>query len=251
MTRPRNPFYSHLFLPLSFLGGLLFFSCSAEPQEPRPDESTLPIPGNQGKIAISSVTDVSLTLNWIRASDAYTLRDALEYLVYQSTSPNIDTVTNMETNGTPLGAFAPFTIATLNVSGLTPSVTYYFNIIVRNSTGGKAAYTMQMLDAAPLVGGGGAITATIPAAGQVNLLWTQATDFVTPQPVLQYIVYQSTLANLTTVAQILANGTAASAYSAGIGSLTLTKSVSTTVYYWNIIVKDAAGNMSAYTQTMK
>ena len=232
-------------------GTLIQIGCTTEPAFPRPDESTLPVPGNQGKISISSVTDVSLTLNWIRASDIYTLREALEYLVYQSTSPNIDTVETMEANGTPLGGYATFTTAMLNVTGLTPSTTYYFNIIVRNSTGGKAAYAMQMLDAAPLAGGGGAISATIPVAGQVNLVWTQATDFITPQPFLQYMVYQSTLANLTTVAQVLANGTAVSVYTAGIGTLTLIKPVAATAYYWNVIAKDAAGNMTAYTQVLK
>ncbi|WP_240421852.1 fibronectin type III domain-containing protein, partial [Paenibacillus periandrae] len=70
--------------------------------------------------------------------------------VYQSSSNNLDTVANIETNGTAVGSYTA-DIGTYSVTGLTESTTYYFNVIVKDEAGNKTAYTTKQVttDAAP------------------------------------------------------------------------------------------------------
>jgi len=94
-----------------------------------------------GTLTPSSLTFSSAGLSWAKATDDITPGCKLEYLVYRSDSPNISTVSDMETNGTPDGAFAA-DIATKTVTGLTPGSTYYLNVMVKDQSGNKTAYTM-------------------------------------------------------------------------------------------------------------
>ncbi|MBD2862549.1 S-layer homology domain-containing protein [Paenibacillus oceani] len=94
-----------------------------------------------GTLTPSSLTFSSAGLSWAKATDDITPDCKLEYLVYRSDSPNISTVSDMETNGTAEGAFAA-DIATKTVTGLTPGSTYYFNVMVKDQSGNKTAYTM-------------------------------------------------------------------------------------------------------------
>lgn len=105
-----------------------------------------PVPGNGGVITSVSNPDTTLTLNWTKASDNYTAEADLTYFVYRSDSNNIDTVQNTEDNGTLLNIGGAADINTYNVSGLNPGTTYYFNVIVADEAGYKAAYSS--LDAA-------------------------------------------------------------------------------------------------------
>lgn len=89
----------------------------------------------------SSLTFSSAVLSWAKATDDITPDCKLEYLVYRSDSPNISTVSDMETNGTPEGTFAA-DMATKTVTGLTPGSTYYINVMVKDQSGNKTAYTM-------------------------------------------------------------------------------------------------------------
>lgn len=101
---------------------------------------TAATPGNSGTITTAGITATSLTLNWTQATDNVTAQGALQYLAYRSTSNNLGTVVNIETNGTTIGTYSAG-IATVNVTGLTASTTYYFNVIVRDAAGNKAAHT--------------------------------------------------------------------------------------------------------------
>ena len=105
-----------------------------------------PTPGNSGTITSASVASTSLTLNWTAGTDNVSTQETLEYLAYRSTSDNITSAADCEANGTAIGSYAA-NIATKDVTGLSSSTTYYFNVIVRDQAGNKAAYsTLTQLD---------------------------------------------------------------------------------------------------------
>ncbi|MDP1395385.1 S-layer homology domain-containing protein [Lysinibacillus capsici] len=109
---------------------------------------TIDIPNNSpptitnGAITSSNITTSGVQLDWAKASDDITAQEDLEYQVYQSSSNNIDTVSTIELNGTPLGGYTKDSNS-FNVTGLAANTTYYFNIIVKDTNGNKSAYLMQ------------------------------------------------------------------------------------------------------------
>ncbi|OMF09169.1 S-layer homology domain-containing protein, partial [Paenibacillus sp. FSL H7-0331] len=68
----------------------------------------------------------------------------------QSSSNNLDTVANIEANGTVIGSYAA-DLGAFDVTGLTASTAYHFNVIVKDESGNKTAYTSKQVttDAAP------------------------------------------------------------------------------------------------------
>ncbi|MGR7908040.1 S-layer homology domain-containing protein [Lysinibacillus capsici] len=111
---------------------------------------TIDIPNNNpptitnGAITPSNITTSGVQLDWAKASDDITAQEDLEYQVYQSSSNNIDTVSTIELNGTPLGGYTKDSNS-FNVTGLVANTTYYFNVIVKDTDGNKSAYTMQQV----------------------------------------------------------------------------------------------------------
>jgi hypothetical protein len=65
--------------------------------------------------------------------------------VYRSISNNVNTVANCEANGTLLNAGGTQNMTTFNATGLNPATTYYFNVIVADMAGNKAAYVYKEL----------------------------------------------------------------------------------------------------------
>jgi hypothetical protein len=203
---------------------------------------------SDGTIGTTGLTDTDVTLNWTKATDAVSTESALQYQVYRSTSNNIGTVSNIEANGTPVNSYTA-NIATYNAIGLTEGTTYYFNVIVKDEAGNKTAYAMKQVVSlditAPIVSDGTLSTSGITATG-ATLNWSKATDAVSTQGALQYQVYQSGSNNLDTVANIEAHGVAVGSYTANIGTYSVTGLTESTLYYFNVIVKDEAGNKTAY-----
>lgn len=111
---------------------------------------TIDIPNNNpptitnGAITPSNITTSGVQLDWAKASDDITAQEDLEYQVYQSSSNNIDTVSTIELNGTPLDGYIKDSNS-FNVTGLAANTTYYFNIIVKDTDGNKSAYMMQQV----------------------------------------------------------------------------------------------------------
>ncbi len=93
-----------------------------------------------------------------------------------------------------------------------------------------------------------AITASNITATGVQLDWAKASDDLTTQGDLQYRVYQSSSNNIDTVSTIESNGTVlGSGYTKDITSINVIGLTANTTYYFNVIVKDADGNKSAYS----
>ena len=174
-----------------------------------------PIPGNGNPTCtVSNVAETSLTLNWIKATDDTSGPISLQYQAYYHTS-DISSVNDMETIGTPVGSYT-VDINTKPVNGLTSGITYYFNVIVKDEAGNKAAYSSVMqsmpIDTPPTPGNSGTITTSSIGSNTVTLNWTAATDDNDAPSALQYLAYYSTSSSMNSVSDIKANGIPVGSY---------------------------------------
>jgi hypothetical protein len=94
-------------------------------------------------ITTALITDTSLTLSWTKATDNTTAQSNLKYYLYESTLDDIDTVANCAANGTLLNQGGTANIGTYNVTGLTASTPYYFNVVVEDQAGNKSVYMTE------------------------------------------------------------------------------------------------------------
>ena len=93
-----------------------------------------------------------------------------------------------------------------------------------------------------------AITSSTVTASSLTLGWNKSSDTVTSATSLRYFVYHSASNNIGTVADISTNGTLLNSGGAlDISSYTAAGLSSNTTYYFNVLVKDAAGNAAGYT----
>jgi hypothetical protein len=243
-----------LFLFVFFIyGSLTGCGPDPEPSPPGSTDSTAPVPGNGGILAISDVTESSLTLSWTAASDNSTALSDIRYLAYYSESPLMTSVSEIETNGTPAGSYQTG-IESTPVTDLTAETTYYFNVIAKDRKDNKAAYTMKkgIPEITPPVPGAGGITVDIITATTVILSWDAASDTGTIDPSeLLYRVYYSTTNNIDTKNNVLNNGTPAGDWQENNLSLKVSGLNRAGNYYFNVLVKDISGNIAADTMTLE
>jgi autotransporter-associated beta strand protein len=136
---------------------------------------------------------------------------------------------------------SPFT---LNMPGFTSSLA---------ATGTQLNLTATITDVtAPTIGTGAGITAGTTTANSVALSWVAASDDQTLAANLRYFVYQSTSNNMASVSNCEANGTLLnSGGTINMTSYPVTGLTPNTVYYFNVIVSDQAGNKAVYTTATK
>lgn len=105
-------------------------------------DTTGPTAGNSGTITTSGVTSSSITLNWTKATDAVTAQASLQYIVYRSSSNNINNITNAEANGIVQMAYTA-DVNSFVVTGpqITPSTQFYFAVVVKDGAGNKTFYS--------------------------------------------------------------------------------------------------------------
>ena len=104
---------------------------------------------------------------------------------------------------------------------------------------------------APAAGGSGVVTAGDSSTNSVPLSWTAAADDVTAQAGLQYKIVRSSSNNMTTVSDAESNGTIVQDWTANVTSVSASNLSAGTTYYFNVIVKDSAGNKTIYTSVSK
>jgi hypothetical protein len=108
-------------------------------------DSVAPTPGDSGTITQVSYAGTSIDIEWTRGTDNVTAQGDLLYKVVVSENPDIDTVSNAESNGTVKLDWT--TDATSDtISGLTGGTGYYINVLVRDEAGLVSAYTMTSND---------------------------------------------------------------------------------------------------------
>jgi hypothetical protein len=216
-------------------------------------DTSAPTVGNSGTITKSNITGTGLTLDWTKATDSVSSQANLQYLAYYSLNSAMASVANIEANGTAVGTYTA-DINTKAVTGLTSGSTYYFNVIVKDEAGNKAAYSQTsqaMADTtAPTSGNSGTITTASVTETGLTLNWTKATDAGTAQANLQYLAYYSNSSSFDSILEVEA-GTAVGTYTADINTKPVTGLTAGTTYYFNVIVKDEAGNKAVYTKKMQ
>jgi len=201
-------------------------------------------------ITFSNVGSNSLTVSWGAASDNVSASVDLQYkVVMASTGTAIDSVAEVEqVSGANLIQDWAVNLISKNVTGLTEGTTYYFAVLVKDLSGNKALYSPQgqmTLDAsAPAPGY--FLASTDVTATSFNLNWTKASDNVTSVDTLQYLVCSSTnLLDLLTVEGCL-SAQIEQDWTPDISFLNLSGKSYGTVYQFNVLVKDSAGNIRSY-----
>lgn len=204
-------------------------------------------------ISFSNVDNESITVSWGAASDNAVLAANLEYkLVMNTVESAIDTLAEVNAIVDGGNLVMDWTANDLSedINGLDFPETYYFAVLVRDTAGNIAYYSSQeqaTLDAAAPTDGGGLAMVT-PDCGDSTVSWNAATDNVTAQADLEYRVYYSNADNISTVEDIQANGTALGNWTANMTNATLTGLTDGDNYWVNVLVRDEAGNISAYTE---
>lgn len=214
------------------------------------NDTTPPTPGSSGTISAGSITTTSAALTWAAGTDDLTPQASLQYQVYKSQLNNIDTVANAEANGTIVQAYTA-NLTSFSPTGLSPANSYYFNVIIKDGGGNKAAYTSVNVNTlsdttAPVPGNSGTIATSGVNQTSMVLDWTAATDDTTPSASLQYEVCRSGSNNISSVSACKA-ATIIQSYTANLTSLLASGLSRNTTYYFNVLVKDGAGNEALYT----
>jgi uncharacterized delta-60 repeat protein len=80
---------------------------------------------------------------------------------------------------------------------------------------------------------------------QFNLSWTKADDAL-GQENLQYRLFYSETNNITDVAGVTASGTAHTEWISDINTRSVLGLIGAPTFYWNVVVRDQAGNMVTY-----
>ncbi len=233
-----------------FDGVSMSFRTAAAQEEEEDADETAPTVAD-GSVAASNPSTTTMDLAWVAASDDITASADLLYLVSYSETASLDTLADIEANGTAFGVFAAGVTST-TVTGLIQNTAYTFNVVVKDEAGNKAIYTPATGTTQRDTTGGPSITnGTIAASGatmtSIDLAWSAATDDFDAAGDLLYRVYHSTSNDLDSVANIEANGTAFGATAAGLTGTTVTGLSSGTTYFFNVIVEDSDGNKASYT----
>ena len=99
----------------------------------------------------------------------------------------------------------------------------------------------------PVPGGGGTITVVSEGQTIVSISWTEATDDVSMQGSLEYIVYFAESSGIISVEDAVNSGTQSGDWTAGVTSREVSGLTRGTAYWFNVFVRDDAGNTGAYT----
>ena len=208
-----------------------------------------PTPGNSGELTSDGITASSFTVTWGAATDDFSASGELQYKLVWSTTNNISTVSDAQSNGQTALDWSAATLSH-SVTGLSEGAIVFVNVLVRDGSGNMAAYTplsVTTSDAtAPVPGGGGAIGFTNVTATAVTLSWEKATDNGTAQEKLEYRVLRSLSNNITTLTDADTNGTVVKDWTANLTAVIANKLDDALTYYFVVQVRDAAKNRATY-----
>lgn len=202
-----------------------------------------------GTISYTSLSYNSVFLEWSQSTDNVTPQLQLEYKLYRSSSNNISSIEDAETNGTQIFDWSGV-IGQLQ-TGLSPDTTYYYVVLVRDVAGNQSIYpsisiTTTSADTTAPTPGTGIIFSSVTGSS-MTVQWGAATDNVTSQTSLQYKLLQSLSNNMDTVVDAETNGSVVMGFTEGVTNYNVTGLSDSTTYYFSVIVRDSQGNKSLYT----
>ncbi len=101
-----------------------------------------PIPGAAGAVQIESIffPTPRIALSWTKATDNVSIPSNLRYYIYRSTSNNILTAEGCEAYGVLQNTGGTTDIGSYNAAWPGADTAYYFNVVVQDEAGNKAAY---------------------------------------------------------------------------------------------------------------
>ncbi len=197
-------------------------------------------------LIFSHVAISGMTVSWGAATDDTILQEKLSYKLVYSTENNVGTIEEAEAKGTVAMDWTENTL-TRDVTDLGFNVTYYFNVLVKDTNGNKTAYTTesQKTADAPAVGTDLVFSDVTPRS--MTVTWGAATDQETTQEKLQYKLVYSASENISSAADAEANGTTAMDWTAATLTKTITSLTPESTYWFAVLVKDELENVSIYT----
>ena len=230
---------------ICFLSFAVLWGCSSKEETSdgavASTDSKAPTAGDTGTLTASSVTSTGMTISWTAATDETSTADNLSYQLFYSTTNNLDSVANIEANGTTVLDNYTVATTTASVTGLSASTTYYFNVIVQDEKNNKGTYSV--LSQATSASGSGTTTDTTTAApssaptltatagvSQVSLSWTAVTG------ASSYTIYWKNSSGVTTGDTAITGetGTSYTHSSLTYGS----------TYYYSIVAVNSGGSSS-------
>ena len=226
--------------------------------------TTPPTPGASGALTFTGASSSGLTVEWTAATDPASTSSELIYEVYYSTTANsVRSISAIQTALKASGSTKAFSAGkvtgstSLAITSLSASTTYAVNVIVSDPAGNQAAYvegsfsTTSGAPAPPPTVSSGILTIAAVTQTSITLNWSAASDTVTPTASLQYGVYYSLSNNLDSISDTQTNGTLVGAYTAAMVTKTVTGLTLATTYYFQVLVRNEAGDYSMYTTTSK
>ena len=213
---------------------------------------TAPEPGSSGTLTTTDTAVDGFTVNWTKATDNDAAQAELQYRVFYSFTSDIDTVSNINTNGVAATDWVT-DVDTAEITSLTDATQYWANVLVRDvaSPANEAAYAMVTTwtadGTAPTPGNSGTITTGTITQTSIVANWTQGSDNFTSPVALEYQVFGSPANNITTYGDALANGIEiTSGWTAAIDTIEATGLSADTTYWLNVFIRDEAGNIAPY-----
>lgn len=122
---------------LSFV--ILAGGCKASPSRSSVSED-LKVPDPY--IVTLDFSETSVHFKWKTAKDTETAWTNLEYRLYYSTNGNLTNLRLIDETATPYGEWTR-NMKEIVVSNLQPGLLYYYNVVARNSRGGRNLYEMK------------------------------------------------------------------------------------------------------------
>jgi len=262
-NRPARIIVAFLLVALLTIAG-----CGGEQDAP-------PSPGTI--IEFTNITPASLTVNWTKATDDNTVQQYLEYKVVYQIYDIIGTVDVALSAGrvvplvieNPGGEEEVITWVqdntSIDVKNLDDGIEYFFNVVVRDRYWNATAYipaSAKTVDiTAPEAGNAGLLEISDEEEYELEnisltLSWTKASDNNTSGPtVLEYRVVYSTSSNIGNVNSALENDMTPEAKQVWTTDIDSTVDIAEdyisgltkgTCYYFNVLVRDEAGNTGVY-----
>ena len=201
-----------------------------------------PVVGSVGTVSITYMGVDSLEASFGLAADDHTDTGALLYKVVHSSSEE-----SLSASSTTLFNWQTFNSGILTVTDLT-ATPYYFLLMVKDSLGQITNYTP--FSNAPSRPADSSIVGTATGADSIELNWNTSTHSFLNPTVLQYQVYISTSNNISTLADMRANGILVQGWSANLSHFEETGLDTTTAYFFNVVVKTPFGVELAYQSSL-
>lgn len=103
-------------------------------------DSELKFDASSFTVLQETVTDSWAEIRWPETTTDEELLKTLKYSVYYSTENNLNSVEDIEANGTLSGEANRVATTSDIVMGLEPNTTYYINVMITDASGNKTAY---------------------------------------------------------------------------------------------------------------